>query len=78
MALAQEIQADFVIIDENRGYRLARQAGLPVVRTLSLLLRAKHKGYVTQRKPILDDIVARGRWYSPAVCQAMLMQAGEI
>jgi len=76
--LAQEIQADYVVIDENRGYRLARQAGLPVVRTLSLLLRAKQKGYVTQIKPILDEMVARGRWYSPAVCRAMLLQAGEI
>ena len=76
--LAQEIQADYVIIDENCGYRLARQAGLPVVRTLSLLLRAKEKGIITHVKPLLDEMVIRGRWYSPAVCRAMLIQAGEI
>ncbi len=52
--------------------------GLPVVRTLSLLLRAKQKGYVTQIKPILEEMVGRGRWYSPAVCRAMLLQADEI
>lgn len=75
--LAQEIQADFVVIDENRGYRLAQQVGLPVVRTLSLLLRAKEKGFIAQIKPILEEMVIRGRWYSPAVCKAMLTQAGE-
>ena len=76
--LAQEIQADYVVIDENRGYRLAQQAGLPVVRTLSLLLSAKNKGYIGEIKPILDAMVTRGRWYSAAVCHALLVQAGEI
>jgi predicted nucleic acid-binding protein len=66
------------IRDENRGYRVARQVGLPVVRTLSLLLRAKEKGYVVQIKPILEEMITRGRWYSPAVCQAILSEAGEI
>ncbi|MEA1052947.1 DUF3368 domain-containing protein [Lamprobacter modestohalophilus] len=76
--LAREIHADYVVIDENRGYRLAQQAGLPVVRTLSLLLRAKEKGFITQIKPIMEKMVTRGRWYSPSVCQALLVQAGEI
>ncbi|MEA3643182.1 MAG: DUF3368 domain-containing protein [Lamprobacter sp.] len=76
--LAREIQADDVVIDENRGYRLAQQFGLPVVRTLSLLLRAKEKGLITQIKPILEEMVTRGRWYSPAVCRAVLLQSGEI
>jgi predicted nucleic acid-binding protein len=42
--LAKEIAADFVIIDENLGYRFASNAGLTAIRTLSLLLRAKEKG----------------------------------
>jgi hypothetical protein len=39
--LAKEINADFVIIDENLGYKIAKNAGLNVVRTLSILLKAK-------------------------------------
>ncbi|MEA3643618.1 MAG: DUF3368 domain-containing protein [Lamprobacter sp.] len=76
--LAREIAADVVVIDENRGYRLAHQAGLPVVRTLSLLLSAKDKGYIKEIKPILEAMVARGRWYSASVCRVLLVQAGEI
>lgn len=75
--LAKELNADFVVIDEALGYRVASSAGLTAVRTLSLLLRAKERGYVDQVKPLLDGMVARGRWYSSAVCRAVLQQAGE-
>ena len=44
--LAKEINADFVIIDENMGYRFATHAGLTAIRTLSILLRAKERGYI--------------------------------
>lgn len=75
--LAMEIDADFVIIDENIGYRLATSAGLTVVRTLSILLRAKEKGYIDQVKPLIDQMISRGRWYSEAVRRAVLERAGE-
>jgi hypothetical protein len=75
--LAQEIRADFVLIDENLAYKVAQQAGLNVVRTLSILLRAKQKGIVKQIKPLLDGLVANGRWYSLSVYESALKQAGE-
>jgi uncharacterized protein len=75
--LAKEINADFVIIDETLGYRLANNAGLTAIRTLSLLLRAKEKGYVEQVKPLMEELVAKGRWYSDAVCRSFLNEAGE-
>jgi hypothetical protein len=73
--LAKELDADFVIIDENLGYRFATSAGLTAIRTLSLLLRAKEKGHITRIKPLLDDMIARGRWYSTSVYRAVLQQA---
>lgn len=39
--LAKELNADFVIIDENLGYKLANNVGLTAIRTLSILLKAK-------------------------------------
>lgn len=75
--LAKEINADFVIIDENIGYQFANQVGLTAIRTLSLLLKAKEKGHVTQLKPLLDEMIAKGRWYSNAVYRSFLEQAGE-
>lgn len=76
--LAKEIDADFVLIDENVGYRFAANAGLTVVRTLSVLLRAKELGYIEQVKPLIDAMIARGRWYSEDVRRALLERAGEV
>jgi len=76
--LAKEVNADFVIIDENLGYRLANNAGLTAIRTLSLLLKAKEKGHIEQVKPLLDEMITKGRWYSSAVYRAFLEKAGEL
>lgn len=75
--LAKEINADFVIIDENMGYRFATHAGLTAIRTLSILLRAKERGYIEYVKPLLDDLIRKGRWYSSTVYRTFLTQAGE-
>jgi uncharacterized protein len=75
--LAKELNADFVIIDENLGYRFANNIGLTAIRTLSILLKAKEKGYTVQVKPLLDGMIAKGRWYSQTVYQAVLAKAGE-
>ena len=76
--LAKEIDADFVIIDENIAYRIAKSSELNVVRTLSILLRAKEKGLIPALKPLLDEMIIKGRWYSQGVYKAILDQAGEI
>ncbi len=76
--LAKELNADFVIIDENLGYKIANSAGLTVIRTLSILLRAKEKGHINAIKPLLDEMIAKGRWYSNHVYQSFLIQAGEL
>jgi len=75
--LAKEMNADFVIIDESLGYKIANNVGLTAIRTLSVLLKAKEKGYIFQLKPLLDQMINNGRWYSNNVYQAILMQANE-
>lgn len=76
--LAQELHAQVVLIDDNVGYRMAKRAGLNVVRTLSLLLKAKEQGLLTELKPLLDETILNGRWYSNNVYQDFLMRAGEL
>lgn len=76
--LAKEIDADFVIIDENIAYKIAKSSELNVVRTLSILLRAKEKGLIPALKPLLDEMINKGRWYSQRVYKAILDQAREI
>jgi hypothetical protein len=76
--LAKELKADLVIIDENIAYKTARNAGLNVIRTLSILLRAKEKGILSELKPLLDEMIEKGRWYSPGVYENFLKKAGEL
>jgi predicted nucleic acid-binding protein len=76
--LAKELNADFVIIDENLGYKIANNVGLNVIRTLSLLLKAKQKGYINEVKPLIDKMRIQGRWYSDKVYYTFLKQAGEL
>jgi predicted nucleic acid-binding protein len=76
--LAKEIEADFVIIDENIGYKLANNAGLTTIRTLSILLKAKEKNIISEIKPLLDEMIIKGRWYSKSVYQNFLTHAGEL
>ena len=75
--LAKEINADFVLIDENLGYKIANNVGLTAIRTLSTLLKAKEKGQISQIKPLLDEMIEKGRWYSDSVYRACLICAGE-
>ncbi len=76
--LSQDIQADMTIIDENFGYAIAKDHGLNVVRTLSIILKAKEIGLISAVKPLIDDMLLKGRWYSNHVYYAFLKRAGEI
>ena len=76
--LAKEKNADLVLIDENIGYKIAKNAGLEVARTLSILLKAKEKGIIPKLKPLLDEMIVKGRWYSNNVYNVFLERAGEL
>lgn len=76
--LAKEKNADLVIIDKNIGYKIAENADLEVARTLSILLKAKEKGIVKKLKPLLDEMIVKGRWYSKNVYENFLERAGEL
>jgi predicted nucleic acid-binding protein len=72
IALAKQMNADVVIIDENAGYQIAKHLDLPVVRTLSILKVAKDKKIITEIRPIVEQMVSRGRWYSKNVLSKFL------
>lgn len=76
--LAKELNADFVIIDDNLGYKIAKNSGLNVIRTLSILLKAKDKGIIKEIKPLLDEMMSKGRWYSEKVYENFLKRIGEL
>ena len=74
IALALEMQADLVILDDQIGRRLARAHGLQVTGTVGVLVEAHARGLVPALRPELDQLRAAGLWLAEAfyqrLCQA--------
>jgi predicted nucleic acid-binding protein len=75
--LAKEIDADALIIDERTGFAIARSQNINAIGTLTVLLMAKQNGFIVKVKPVLDEMIANGRWYSRNVYYEFLKQINE-
>jgi uncharacterized protein len=78
IALAIELKAELVLLDERRGRTLAARLNLNIVGLLGALIEAKHRGLLTAVKPLLDDLIAKaGFWISHELYDRVLQAAGE-
>ncbi|MEW6305667.1 MAG: DUF3368 domain-containing protein, partial [Verrucomicrobiota bacterium] len=77
IALAIETRADFLLMDERRGRRVAEGEGLTVIGLLGVLVRAKSAGHISAVRPVLDDLVTSTSFYMTDALKAeVLSQAG--
>lgn len=78
IALAIELQADFILLDEREGRRVAQRLGLNVIGVLGVLLEAKKRGYATAVHPLMDALRQTAGFYlSEAVFRHVLDLAEE-
>ena len=56
IALAEELHADHLLIDERKGRRLAQQQGLPVVGLLGVVLLAKRAKLIPSARVLLEEL----------------------
>lgn len=77
IALAQELNATLVIIDERMARRHARRLGLQLSGTLGVLLRAKKRGMVPAVKPLIDQLQQGGFRLADFVITEALQLADE-
>ena len=78
IALALEIAADLVLLDERDGRIAAERAGLRVTGLLGVLLRAKSDGRIRSVKPELELLRSRARFFvAPHLERMFLDHAGE-
>jgi predicted nucleic acid-binding protein len=78
IALATDLHADFVLIDEQEGRQMASKTGLAVTGVLGVLLRAKHTGEIPAVKPELNALRSRAHFFiSLALEKKILAAAGE-
>jgi predicted nucleic acid-binding protein len=77
IALAQELNADLVIIDERLARLHAKRLGLTLTGTLGVLLRAKQLGHVKAVAPLIDRLRQGGIRLSDVVVAEVLALADE-
>ncbi len=77
IALAQELNADLVVVDERLARRHAGRLGLALTGTLGVLLKAKEQGLVPAVGPLIDQLRHGGIRLSEAVVAEALKLAGE-
>jgi predicted nucleic acid-binding protein len=77
IVLAEELEADIVLIDEWAGRKVAQSRNLTVTGTAGTLLVAKKRGLISQVKPILDALMAQGMRISNSLYQQILAVAQE-
>jgi predicted nucleic acid-binding protein len=78
IALAVELHADLLLMDERLGRAEAARFGLRFIGTLAVLIEAKTKGHLPAIKPILDELtIHAGFRVSPALRARVLLEAGE-
>lgn len=60
IALAVELAAEYIIIDERLGRSVASTYGVPVVGLVGVLIAAKDRGHIEKVKPIIEKAVING------------------
>lgn len=57
IALAIELKADWILLDEREGRKVAKSLGLKVIGILGVLLRAKQAGELESLQPVIDKLI---------------------
>lgn len=78
IALAIEMQADQLLIDERKGRTVAKQQGLSVMGLLGVLVVAKRRSLLETVQPALSELrTIAGFWIDPELFAQVLESVGE-
>ncbi|MDI9390514.1 MAG: DUF3368 domain-containing protein [Synergistota bacterium] len=77
IALALEVTADLVILDDQQGRRVAYEKGLSITGTLGILIEARERGMIPSVRCELDRLIEAGMWIDEAFYHRILQEFGE-
>jgi len=77
IALAREIETDYIVIDDLQARKLAIKLGLTVIGTLGILLKAKQMGLITLLRPVLEQIKRTDFRVTATLIEAVLRDSDE-
>ena len=79
IALAIELKAEQILLDERDARELAESKGLSITGVLGVLIAAKEKSFVTEIRPLILALRNQADfWLSPALCNRVLLAADEL
>lgn len=75
IALAVELKADWTLLDEREGRKVAKSLGLKVTGILGILLCAKQAGELESLQPVIDNLISKaGFRIAPELLAQILKQ----
>jgi predicted nucleic acid-binding protein len=77
MLLYKEVSADYLLIDDRRGRKVAKINQIKTIGSLGVLLQAKRMGFVPQVKPLVEQIASSPIYMGADLIQMVLELAGE-
>ena len=79
IALALTMQADWTLLDELEGRRIARSLGLNITGILGILMRSWRMGELSSVREEMNQLRDRSGFYiAPALFRQILTETGEI
>lgn len=79
IALALELSANYVIIDERKGRNLAQNYNLQVIGVIGIFIQCKRINIIPNVKSLLDELLEKTNFYiNPNLYRTVLSELGEM
>ncbi len=75
--LYEELNADYLLIDDNKARKIAEALDINCIGTLGLLLEAKNQNLLNELKPMFEILLSTGRYFSKILLNGILDKLGE-
>lgn len=75
--LYQELEANFLLIDDKKARTYAENLGINCIGTLGILIKAKEKGFIQNLNPLFQKLLQNKRYYSINLLNSILLNFKE-
>lgn len=77
LAIATDMRADLVVLDDQQGRRIARERGLAVTGTVGVLIEARARELIPSVRHKLDRLIEAGMWINESFYHRVVQEFGE-